>query len=226
MKWLELKQEIQAEYDIQDENFISPGELMGFVNEAIDEAETEILTLNQGQYFKTHTSFDMEDGVSEILLPSNIFATKIIGLQYVNDATGEFWPINPVKDISEIPALLKGCGEMKFDAFYKDTDPAGWAIKLYPTPTETIPGVLKLYYIRNAGKIINDESVIDLPEAIGFLKQYVLDKCANKERMTPDAEESAALKRKRKQLIESLERQFPDNNNQYPVDLSFFEGHQ
>lgn len=225
MKWSDLKAIIQREYDIEDENFITPQELMNFVNEAIDEAESEILNLNQGKYLETLAEIDLVKDQSTYTLPSGIFATKVIKLLYKDESSGQGYEIEPVKDLLDTISDRTGCGyKFRIDYIASGAN-KGYCIKLYPTPDQNLVGGLKLYYQRNASKIVDDDSEFDLPEAIGFIQQFVIDKCANKERMTPDAPESAALKRKRIQLIETLERQLPGDNNTYPVNLEFFEDH-
>jgi hypothetical protein len=96
-------------------------------------------------------------------------------------------------------------------------------IKLYPASRETSSTNVTIFYRRKANRIVSDSTVIDIPEGDSFIKQWVIDKAANKERMTPDAPESAALARKRELLLNSLTNQIDDENNEVTMDISHYQ---
>lgn len=54
----QMIEKIQDEMDLQEETFISETEYISYINEAIDDVESEIMTLYEG-YFNTNTTLDL-----------------------------------------------------------------------------------------------------------------------------------------------------------------------
>ncbi len=50
--YLEMKNKLEVDLDLQDETFVTTDELIGYFNEALTESESEMITLNQ-DYFLT-----------------------------------------------------------------------------------------------------------------------------------------------------------------------------
>jgi len=96
-------------------------------------------------------------------------------------------------------------------------------ITLYPPSRETSSEVT-VFYIREAGSIVDDTNTIDIPIAEGFIKQYIKDKMLVKE-IGPAAIPwpSPALMEERRLLIEALNNMIPDDNNELDMDLSFYD---
>ena len=185
--------------------------------DTIEDIEADIHSIHD-KYFHSEDVLSLVAGVSSYSLPSDIYATKITGIFFDDGATK--YEIKPMKDLSEIPYI-------KENDFYKyritNTATDGLKIKLYPASRDTSSTIVTIFYRRAAKRFSADTDILDVPEAKQFVKQYVLDQVANKERMTPDAPESEALKRKRKLLMDSLERMIDDDNNEIFIDMSFFE---
>lgn len=79
----EMRDKVLLDLDLQDEIFVKPDEMVGYFNEALAEAESEIITLSQ-EYFLTKYFVPVVTGSSEYPLPSNIYANKIRGIMYQN----------------------------------------------------------------------------------------------------------------------------------------------
>ncbi len=79
----EMKQKLLVDLDLQDETFVTPNEMIGYFNEGITEAGSEIIVLNQ-DYFETRYYVPVLQGQSLYSLPYNIFANKIRGITYSN----------------------------------------------------------------------------------------------------------------------------------------------
>ena len=62
--WATLRAKIQRDLDLQDEIFITNTELLGYANEAIDEAEQEVLTIYE-DYFLTNENLALVTGTAE-----------------------------------------------------------------------------------------------------------------------------------------------------------------
>ncbi|MNJ94791.1 hypothetical protein D3C87_124940 [compost metagenome] len=215
--WGPLKQEILDEYDLNEETFINEAELLALANRALRSAEAQIHEINE-KYFETDEPLALETDVSEYPLPEGIYATKITGIFYNNGA--EKYEIKPLKDKRRIL-------DVESNDVYRyrivNSSGAGLRIKFYPASRETSPENVTVFYIRNVKKITSEADEIDIPEAENFLKQYVIEKAANKERMTPDAPDSAALMSERKLLIDSLTTRTPDDNNEVTPDFSHYD---
>lgn len=216
--WSELKSEIMDKYDLNEETFVDTEEMLAYINDAIEDIESEIHCIND-KYFETEGFLELVSDTDSYALPSDIYATKITGVYYNDGARKyEITPIRNKADILDINA--------NDDYRYRlvNSTAGGVAFKLYPPSRESSTEVVTIHYIRSCKKIELESDLIDLPDASkSFLKQYVIDQAANKERMTPDAQESPALQRKRASLIEILTDMVPDDNNQIDCDFSYYQ---
>lgn len=79
----EMYQKVLGDLDLEDETFIKPNEMVGYFNEAISEAASEILVLNQ-EYFLSKFYIPVVQGRSVYDLPWNIYSNKIRGIMYSN----------------------------------------------------------------------------------------------------------------------------------------------
>lgn len=83
--YLEAKNKVLSDCDLEDEVFIDPNELIGYFNDGLKEAEAEIHTMNaETEYFRTKSYIPFVAGVSKYDLPDNIYANKIVGIMYSN----------------------------------------------------------------------------------------------------------------------------------------------
>lgn len=214
--WAEIKAEIEAEYDLTEETFVDATELLQYANSGIEDVEKEIHTINDN-YFHSESSISFVNGVSDYSLPSDIFANKITG--WVFDDGSKSYMIKELKDLSKIP-------DIQTTDYYQyriiNTTAGGTKIRVYPTPSTTETNNT-IFYRRRIVLFVDDSSVLDVPEAKEFLKQYVIDKAANKERMTPDAQESPALMKKRKSLLDSLAKMIDDDNTEVYINTDYYE---
>ncbi len=214
--WAELRLEIQKETNTEAEEFISLAEYLTWCNDAIDLAEKDIVTLFD-KYLETPGTLSLVSGESDISLPSDIYANKITGIFYTG-SEGQF-EIKPIKRKDEI-FLAHSQDRYKYKIFNKT---GGRVITLYPPSRETSSEVT-VFYIREAGSIVDDTNTIDIPIAEGFIKQYIKDKMLVKE-IGPAAIPwpSPALMEERRLLIEALNNMIPDDNNELDMDLSFYD---
>lgn len=213
--WLELREEIENDHDLQEETMITASDLLSWANEAIDDAEEMVHTETEGKYFETETTISIVNGQSTYDLPANMYANKIVNLFY--NKGDDSYEVHEVEEIAKI--VGKTCGDFEYRII---NEPDGHKLKLYPTPEADLADGLLLFYIRNATTIVGDASVIDIPEAHGFIKQYIGDKVINKERNTLDAPESAALKRKREALKLTLQKKTQTEKRPLSANYSYY----
>lgn len=77
----EMSDKVMRDLDLEDETFVSVDEMVGYFNEALNEAESEIMVLNQ-DYFLTKYFVPFVSGSTQYVMPYNCYANKIRGLIY------------------------------------------------------------------------------------------------------------------------------------------------
>jgi hypothetical protein len=103
----QIKEKIENDLDLIDENFISETELLGYMNEAIDDAEAVIHTLGlEAAYFLTNSAITLASGTSDYAYPSDIYAMKIKKMFYVNGANK--YIVERVRDVSIVQDFNAG----------------------------------------------------------------------------------------------------------------------
>lgn len=152
-KYGELKDKVLMDLDLQDELQVQPDELVGYCNEAIDEAEAEILTLHE-DYFLKDEVFPFTAGQSEYDLPSDCYGAKIRGFMY-NDGS-RVYPISRFRNLRKFEKITDaqtfGSAE-DYRYFLKNPSPrSGFKIVLVP-PARATESNATLWYIRNAQRI-------------------------------------------------------------------------
>jgi len=220
--WAELSQKIERDLDTEDELFVTPAELIGYANEAIDDIEKKIHTLCE-DYFITRTSVPVVPGVEEITLPSDIYAMKIREVIYVTG--GQAFPAKQLKnwrkfaryedDIATGPVATNS-----YNYFILNSVAGSPKLILSPLPVES--GVLKIWYIRNANELVNDTSILDIPEAATYVTKYCSVKIMQKE-LHPLLESAKAdLEAILEDTIADLSQMFPNNETELEPDYTFY----
>jgi len=73
-----IKEKIENDLDLIDEDFISETELLGYMNEALADAQAVIHTLGlEATYFLKNDTINLVGGTSDYAYPSDIYAMKI-----------------------------------------------------------------------------------------------------------------------------------------------------
>lgn len=214
----EMNQKIKDDLDLNEETFIQPQELVGYFNEAVDMIEGQIHTLYE-DYFLTSISVDVTEGQTEVNLPSNIFANKIRRVLWnLNDS--EKYTMQRVRNLDEL-LLTSAPDDYRFMITNSETD--GFKLSISPSFRITSNNSpLKIWFLRNAKRYVDETSVCDIPEYSNVINQYVRYKCRAKEGH-PDAQQDLAdLERLRTTMVETLRDKFIDEQNEVPKDLSFY----
>lgn len=147
--------------DDPDEEFITLAMMIGFFNEAIDEAEAEIMTIRE-DYFRTFDYMPLAEGISEYDMPANIYLQKLRGLVYKNGTT--IYPVKRFQHSNKFVgmAFSEEFGEgddYRYDIY--NPSPGQEKMVLFPTSRETaiMPPLddqftpIKRWYIRNANRV-------------------------------------------------------------------------
>ncbi len=215
----EMRDKVQNDLDLEDELFITAEEMLGYFNEAIDEAEAVIHDLYEDYYLST-AAIALVNGTQDYAFPADIYAVKIRTVVYANGSQKyeiKRWR-GPLSEIQHIQA-----GE---DYVYLpiNTTAGGYKLRLLPTSRETSASNVSIYYIRNAAQLVDTDDVCDLPElAINFVLQAVKQRCYEKEGHPTTLKAISDTERLKTALIESLENMVDDENDEIRKDVSFYE---
>lgn len=159
--YAQARDKLQVDLDLLDETFVTPNELIGYFNEGIEEAESEMLKIDE-DYFLSSYNIPLVEGTSSYDYPDNIYAYKERGIMYSNGSN-----IYDVKRFRRNNKFQK----MAFADQYGESDDYMWfhtnegpgvaKINLKPPARETailppstgsfVPMVL--WYIRHANRI-------------------------------------------------------------------------
>lgn len=221
--WLELKTKIEADIDIEDETFVTPTELLGYANEAIDEIERQILTLCE-DYFITRTTLTLVPGTEEYTLPTDIYANKIRQIVYRNGT--QVWKVQRIRDWNKFLSYeldrAYSTTTNKYSYFILNTTAGSPKILISPNPTEA-GAYLQVWYLRNANELTSDTSICDIPEAANYLMAYVRMKVFAKE-MHPNLQLAIAeVEAQKADTLKTLAEMVPDNENTVEADTRIYD---
>jgi len=225
--WLysELAAKVNMDLDLMDESFITSSELIGYCNEAIEDAEAEILKINE-DYFLSSATMAWTAGTSLYALPSDIYISKIRSLMYVNGT--DVYAIKRIRTMDEFENITE-IANFEPNAQYQyivrnASAAAGIQVQVFPAPRNTGTFVTA-WYIRSANRISVTTDPLDIPEFASFIMQFMKVRCYEKEGHPNLQMAIGALDKQRTLMIESLTEMVPDNNNQVPCDFSHYSDH-
>ncbi len=218
--WSEIKNKVEADLDLFDEDFVTPSEMLGYANAAIDEAEAEILTIYE-DYLLASENITITAGTKEYDLPTTIHAHKIRIILYDDGQTK--YPLKRIKKLSDL-LDIESTDDYRYFITNNSTA-SGAKIRIEPAPRSSSTTTFTVFFIRDANRLVDDSDVMDLPEASGFVIQYIKDKCIDKEAGTQNGQTSPLLEKERKILVDRLTEIIPDEDNEMLADLTHYEMH-
>jgi len=224
--WAEIKAKVESDLDLQDEDFIrndsNYDELLGYANEAIDEAESEIHTIYEDYFLKKQTitlAVDQE----EYDLPTDIYAHKIRRIVY--DNAGRVYKLSRIRDWKKFEeySIQKnyGTGET-YSYFITNATPGEPKILLVPKSKEA-GAFVTVWYLRQANRLEEDDDVCDIPEFVHFVMQFMKVRVYEKEGHSNLQKAMSDLEQQRKQLNDTLSAMVPDGDNEIEADFSHYE---
>jgi hypothetical protein len=228
----QIKAKVERELDLEVEEFVQPLEFIEYVNDGISMAEADIHKLGlEDEYFLTKEFFPLTMGVEDYVLPTKLYMNKIRGIQYSFGST--IYTIQRLRDsdtrfedIDRINQYLSVTDYYKY-TLRNDSAAAGVMLQLVPKSRETSTTNVKIWYIREAAKWDEADTVgvglCDLPQiAIQFLYQYVKYRCYEKEGHTNTDAAKADLAAIHATMMATMEQMVPDNNTEIVRDLSLY----
>lgn len=225
--YAQIKAKVERELDIEVEEFIQPDEFLGYVNDGIDEAQSLIHKLGmEDEYFVTKDYLALNTGQEDYALPTNIYADKIRSIIYKFNT--QIYTIRRIRgehkyeDIERINLYNTVTDFYKFQ-LRNDSASAGKILQLIPPSRETSTQNVKIWYIREANVMVDDNSICDLPEiAMQFLYQYVKYRVYEKEGHVNQDSSKMELEKIMNNMIATLEQQVADDETEVVKDLSIY----
>lgn len=221
--YAELANKVLRDLGLEQEEIVRPVEMLGYCNEAIDEAESEIHTCYE-DYFLTSATISLVQGTSTYSLPANIYANKIRAVLYTVGNT--IYTIPRIKEFGKFIDIMlsnstgTGCEYRYF--IVNDSAAAGIKLQLVPPVRETSANAVTIWYLRNANRLAADTDICDIPEFSQFVIQWMKMRCYEKsgDSRTPFA--AGLVDAQRKQMVETLTAMVPDGDNELEADLSHY----
>lgn len=215
----QIQNKLKYDCNIFDGTFIDiDTELLGYLNEAIDDCEALIHKLYE-DYFYVISTFSLVSGTNTVSLPSDIFANKIRFLGY-NDGSNKKYEIKRFQ--RPLDTLYYTDSNLPYKWLPTNTTASGQKIMLFPTPNESNSfGVI--HYIRNAKKLVSASDECDIPEFINFIYAHTKWNIARKEKYGLDLNEAKSHLEGEKELLETtLSDMVVDEGNTVRADFSFY----
>lgn len=220
---LQIRSKLNRDLDLQAEDFVSSEEMLDYINEAIDECEAEIHSL-QEDYFFTRTKIDVVEGQESYELPANCYAHKIRRVVWIRQ--GEIYKVARVQPwkLPEAYAIAKeyDVSTHIFRYFVENPSAAAPVITIMPTP-DVSGEYVELWYLRQANRLEQDTDICDIPEFINFIFQYVKVRVYEKEGHPNAAQARADLQAQRTLMQGTLAAAQPDAENLVEPDLTLYE---
>lgn len=235
----ELRTQLELENDLQDETFISPDELVGYFNKAIEECEAEIMKLHE-DYLVTNFSPTLVAAQAEYALPPNIYIAKIRGVIFQNGSlTYEVKRVRDWRKFMEVAETNAYNPSSIYKYFIQNDAPTSTTVtnmKMVLTPPSRDVGTpIKVWYVRQLNRIplvsagsqaASDAIIVDVPQFYNFVLQKVKTLYLDKDSLD-DRYDSALteLNVQRTLMKETLDEMIPDNDDEVEMDLTFYREH-
>ncbi len=220
----EIKSKVISDTGTEQEEFVSESELLGYCNEAIDEAEAEIHTIYE-DYFLTYSTINLVAGTKEYSLPIDIYANKIRSV--LHEDGDLLYPMTRIRfsdKFEDIRSTEKYNTSGSYRYFLVNTSAAN-GVKMYiaPPPRDTITSGVRIWYIRNANRITATTDTCDIPEFVNFIMQYMKSRIYEKEGSPLYASSLRLLDQQRNQMVTTLGNMVIDGDTRIEKDLDIYE---
>lgn len=222
-----IRDKVKRELALEDEEFITEDEILGYYNDAISECEAEIHTLYE-DYFLSNANLSLVNGEDDIDIPSDIYGLKIRGIIY-NNRADLIYPIKRIRELrkfSEI-AVTQVFGQNNLYYRYiliNRSASEGNKIKLVPASSEDSDTVVTIWYLRRAARALVDNDPCDIPEFLNFIYAFMRVACKMKENNgSCPPELIGALEKQRSLMKDTLQNKVVDEDNEVEQDFSHYE---
>lgn len=220
----QLVAKVEADLNLEDEGFVTPSEMVGYVNEAIDEAETEVHGIYE-DYFLSKEALTLVGGTSEYSIPTTVFAHKIRRITYRNGTrTYTVKRIRDWKKFEEFELNKVGGAQSGAEYQYFLINSSVGDPKILFSPDVSESGAyMTIWFLRQANRLEVDADKMDIPEAANFVLQYVKMRCYEKEGHPNLTKAMEDVEKERTLLTGILASMVPDADNEIEMDLSSYQ---
>lgn len=226
----DIKTKISRDLDIEAEEFIQPEELTEYINDAISEAEAEIINLGlRDKYFLARgTPISLVAGQADYDLPSTLYGNKILKIIYQSGS--DIYALDPIDSeqmFEDISILNQYNTTDLYRYLIRHDTPGQEKLQLVPTARENIANALTIWFYREANKLEVDADICDLPEiAIQFVYQYVRTRVYEKERGQSWMVAKEQLSQIQEKMVKTLQQQISDSElTKVDHDFTTYEEH-
>lgn len=222
-----LKAEVQAETDTEAEDFVVEDEIMSYFQEAVDECAAHIYKVwpVACNYFEKLVKMDIAAAQQLLALPDDIYARAILRLVF--NGNGKVFPITRMKNTGRFEAIAEMSQNSTSDyyryLFVNDAPDEETQIQIWPPSIDAGVNFIWLWYVRQPIQIVDDDSLIDIPEFYYYIKAYVKWKIYGKEGSPLLAEAKEERNEKRQLMLDTLAEMTPDEDNLIEGDYSAYE---
>ncbi len=221
----DIRDQVVDDLDLQDDDSITTADLNRWINDAIESAESQIHTLYE-DYFLARYEYTLVPNGRELDYPADIYASKVRKLLFKESLTS---PNTAAHEVKREKNLIEAEGRDIYE--YQSATPtltwigtndasSGRKIRLYPQQARA--GILVMFYIRNANRLVDDTDICDIDEFERYIIQFTKTKTYFKHG-DPRTEESKGLEEQLKNdMIDTLSNRTPDNNDEITMDVSHY----
>ena len=222
--WKDVKDEIEEELDLQEEQFVSEQQLVSWFNRALRIAQGHIAKLSE-DYYLSEKPLVLVKGQREYDLPDDIYAGMIRNVQY--DDNLDSYDLDRIDRLSDLPDERYDTLDDYSYIVFNNTN-TGSRIRIYPTPRRDYNSEINIRYIRDV-KLVDynaadrDSQEIDIPEFTKFCIMHVVCKVHAKEKQWQDYQVAKTERDELLQLmISTLAKKERDEQEFIRPDLSFY----
>lgn len=231
----DIRTKVEMELDLETEDFIQPNEFIGYVNDAIAQAEQQIHKLGlEDEYFLTKELVSLVNGQADYSLPSKIYSNKIKRIIYkVNTTVYEVCRFRSKDRFLDKALRDQYQGSTQWYKYELRNDGPGSSsskpvFELSPPAQETVADALTVWYFRAANKWDEADTTgagyCDLPEsALQFVYAYTRFRCYDKEGHPNVVEAKDMMLTARQDMIDVLTNMVPDEESSVDKDMSIYE---
>jgi hypothetical protein len=206
----EFKDKIELEHDLQEESFISETEMINYINEGIDWAESIVISLYEDYYLDQSDWTALAD---EVTMPTYIYANKLRRVEVSEDSEGTR-PLQLFKNSTLEPY------KVAYNVFHKQSESPKIVFENIPDQYT----YYRLTYTRNANRVVDADDIIDLPEVAAYhAMQFVKRRCYQKEKDPMAFQSSEEIMVMAKALEDTLSNIVDDGSDQLQADMTFYD---
>lgn len=223
----EIRERVEDELDLIEQEYLDKTKLDNFINYAVRKAHREIVKLYE-DYFLSSVDIAVSSTQNSIDYPVDVFANKIRKLMFTDAPVGSKGQL--VYEIKSSRNLAKDAGYNMLatasqNGYYQRWIPYSSLSEknMQLVPDSATEGHVRVWYIRRANVLSNDDDICDIPEFVDYVVQVAKSKYYLEDsdpRYTEEKNEERALK---KDLINTLTNMKPDENTEVQQDFSFYE---